>query len=307
MAAIDVSLQTLQLDEAVDEARGLSSLPPDLIVHCCRFVTATDYAAMTSVCRAIRQALVQVDNKMWMAWAFERFRRLKLLMAHVHARDEIDWKRLYKAQLAAEAVPPNQAVQLTSTVEDFTFNVQIARGPRATEEAGKVELEWAGKIEAVGGSAMLRLWEEEEGHPFWLQECVGPNPNFYRDLRLSLWVSKFAAHMPTTVCLLDKAPVEEQYQIEMIRDDFVQVKFHPDWLPDAQQGIVDARNDAHFFLHQQVVPNCGYMTAPLIQENGVMLDVVVSYSDDNGMVALTTEQTLIYLQHGVPWMVDLEP
>ena len=112
--------------QAVGETRELSSLPPELIVHCCRFVTAPDYAAMASASRAIRQALVQVDNKVWMGWAFERFRRLKLLMGDVHARDDIDWKRVYKAQLAAEAVPPDQAARLTSTVEDFTFNVQIA-------------------------------------------------------------------------------------------------------------------------------------------------------------------------------------
>ena len=183
-------------------------------------------------------------------------------MAHVHARDEIDWKRLYKAQLAAEAVPPNQAVQLTSTVEDFTFNVQIFCGPLATEEAGKVELEWAGKIEDIGGQPMLRLWEEEEGHPVWLEEYES------RDLRLSLWVSKFAAHMPTTVCLLEYAPVDRFWHPA---DEHAHITFDPDWLPDALKGIVDARNEAHFFLHQLGIPNYGYMTHPVIQANGLMM------------------------------------
>ena len=295
MAAIDLSLQTLQL-EAVDEARGLSSLPPELIVHCCRFVTAADYASMSSACHAIRQALVQVDNKMWMAWAFERFRRVKLLMtvsSHVHARDEIDWKRLYKAQLAAEAVPPNQAVRLTSTVEDFTFNVQIARGPLATQEAGKVEFEWAGKIEGLDGSPVLLLWNEEEDPPLWLRKATATD----HDLRIYLWVSKFVAHTPLTVCLMDGAKVDQMRSDD--RD--MHIAFEPTDAPDALRGKVDARDDALRVLIQQPVPLASFFVNPFIHKHGVLYDILMSHNDDDGFEEMTIEQVLMYLQQSVPW------
>ena len=289
MAAIDLSLQTLVLDEAV-EAHGLSSLPPELIVHCCRLGTASDYASMTSVCCAIRQALLQIDNKMWMAWAFKRFRRLKLIMAHVHARDEIDWKRVYKRQLAAEAVPPHQAARLTSTVEDFRFNVQIARGPLATEEAGKVVFEWAGTIEDIDGRAMLRLWKEEEEEPLWFREA-----DEGWDLRLSLWVSKFEAQEPITVCLQDRGVVDED-----LRDEDGQLVFEPTGAPDVLKGQVNARDDALQILHEQEIHEGSYLVHPIIF-NGLMSEIVISHNDNNGLESLTTKQTLIYLQQSVPW------
>ena len=306
MAAIDLSLQTLVLDEAVDEARGLSSLPPELIVHCCRLGTArSHYASMTSVCRAVRQALMQIDNKVWMGWAFKRFRRLKLLMGNVRTRDDIDWKRVYKAQLAAEAVPRDQAVQLTSTVEDFTFNVQITRGPRATEEAGKVEFEWAGKIEDIGGGrgrAKLRLWNEEEERPLWFREGDKGHRDAFdngHDLRLNIWVSKFAAHMPITVCLMDDVEVEQHFGQ---RHGDNHIFFEPTHLPCALKGKVDARNDAlQIDHHQQVIPECEYLSFVFIEANGLVSDVVASANDESGIASISFEQVLMYLQQSVPW------
>ena len=206
-------------------------------------------------------------------------------------RDDIDWKRVYKAQLAAEAVPPNQAARLTSTVEDFTFNVQIARGPRATEEAGKVELEWAGKIEDIGGFAKLRLWDEEEGHPLWLQECEG------LDLRLSLWVSKFEDDVPKTVCLQDNGEVYH-HRVGEVSDC---LQFEPTDAPDVLKGQVDARNDALQVLHRQDIHEGTYLVHPVIGQNGLMSDLVISHNDNNGMESLRTKKTLIYLQQSVPW------
>ena len=140
---------------------------------------------------------------------------------------------------------------------------------------------------------MLRLWEEEEEPPLWLLWEVAKD----RDLRMHLWVSKFAAHVPTTVCLQDGAEVDEHW------DDgrSFYIAFEPTGAPDILEGPSDARDDALQVLHEQQTPWALYVANPLIRQNGLLSHMVRSRNDENGYEALTTEQTLIYLQQSVPW------
>ena len=308
------------MDVDMETRVTISTLPPELLINCCRFGTAAGWAAMSAVCRTWRDLLKMLpsDSEVWKGWALQRFRRLALI---IRSEAGIDWAKLYREQLAADRVVPEaHPMPPRSKLEDFTLSVEIVRGPLANEYAGKVEFEWASavsslvKTNATNGRQELciNMWSAGEAPTGdWFSICMHHEEDdtsvYDCDFRFNLYVSKVTAGSIKTVKLVDGALLEGVMGYEVV----FQVEFLPDVL--GSKIMHPSNAGVHGAVHSKM-RDIGfddlivYHCRPWIDlMSGSVTDLIYPTEDGSAYRGempngeLSADEILFYLDHSVPW------
>ena len=283
---------------------GIGGLPPELIVHCCRIsASASSWAAMCAVSRSWNTNLKVLPRAVWMEWALQRFLRLAPLVCSLQSQTDVDWKQMYREQLAADRHGVNREPRpARSSFDDFIFSIEIWTGP---EDRRRTAFEWAGRLQEPAlpnGRHFLRLWDPATPPAGeWIEalkaEMAAPDgqKDYHRvdalHLKFSLWVSRLVVRATgerfmRTVQLADSKPLED---VGSPDDSF---DFETADLPDLVYTKLCARADG---LYPDVD---GYQCrATLNLETGMLTHLIQDSNYDD----LNTDQILLFLDHSVPW------